>query len=180
MTTVNWDGAFSLFKTAMDIIEGREAAQGVFLSISCASGATLILDRKPGQDNQMETLFVISKNNETIPFKFSTQSVQVKENNQMVTKIIECGLGTFAKTINGYLEGINSDRHLDKYTDDYVKSLGASMNDNTQSNYSKPNYQKSGGRNYGRKPYYNNNYNQQQSFETPPNQQNMSSYQLPQ
>jgi len=190
MTTVNWDGAFALYKVAHDIINGKDAANGVFLTIPCAGGAALILERKMGTNGQMETFFVISKNNETIPFKFSTHSIQVKENNQMIDKIIETGLGTFLKTIDGYLGGINADRHLDKMTEDYVKSLETSKTEGQQSGFQTgSNYNRGSGgyqkgnwnRGGGRRPY--NNYNQgspQPSFDTSQNQQNMSTYNLPQ
>lgn len=193
MTTVNWDGAFSLYKMAHEIINGKEAANGTLLNISCAGGASLILDRKMGQNGQMETLFIISKNNASIPFKFATQQVQVKENGQMVTKIIESGLGTFLKTLDGYLTGINAERHLNKMTEDFAKSQqgqqGQTGNNPFQTGSG---YQNKGGNNNYKKPWnnnkkpYNNNNNygnqgnqQQASWENQqPQQQNMSDYNI--
>lgn len=201
MTTIDYDGAFSIYKAASDIIKGGEAAQGLLLNVPCNAGAAIILERKQGQNGQMETWLLISKNNATIPFKFNTHSYQVKENGQMVTKIIESGLGTLLKTLDGYLTGINADRHLDKLTDDYVKSIEAKGGNTFQtgSGYQKPqwnggngNYQKkpwqgnnNGG--YQKKPWQGNNNNQGQfqqnnSWENKqpnqPNQQDMSTYQI--
>lgn len=190
MTTVSFDGAFALHQIAMDIINGKEASKGVLLVIPCASGVQLILERKPNQTGQMETMFLISRNNETIPFKFSTNSYQTNENGQQVTKVVESGLGTFAKTIEGYLTGINSDRHLNKMTEDYIKSLGeGNQQFQTGSGYQpKGGYNNSGGYqkkwNNNKKPY-NQNYGggapQHQSWESQqPNTQNMSTYNIPQ
>ena len=39
----------------------------------------------------------------------------------MVVKTIETGLGVFAKTLEGYLKGVNASRHLDKFGDDLEK-----------------------------------------------------------
>lgn len=120
-TTVNYEGAFALYKTASDIVNGKEATNGAVLTIPCASGASLTLERNPGQNGQMETLFTIFKSYTSISFKFATHQTQVKENGQLVIKTIESGLGMFAKTIEGYLTGINADGHLNKFGDDLEK-----------------------------------------------------------
>jgi hypothetical protein len=68
----------------------------------------------------METFLVIIKNDVVIPFKFNTYQAQVRENGQMVTKITETGLGTFAMTIFGYLTGIGAGKHLSKLFDEEI------------------------------------------------------------
>ena len=118
-TTVNFEGAYALWKAATDIINGTVTEMN--LVIPCANDATITLERKMNQQGEYETLFMISKSNNTVAFKFTVTPIQVKENNQIVTKVMETGLGVFVKTINGYLEGINADRHLDKLTDDFAK-----------------------------------------------------------
>jgi hypothetical protein len=196
MTTVNFEGAFAIYKVCNDIIQGKEAAQGCMLPIACAGGASLTIERKPGQNGQMETWFAITKNNITIPFKFNTLQIQVKENGQMATKTVESGLGALVKTLDGYLTGINADRHLDKLTDDYVKSKegqpqqGGNNSFQTGSGYQKNNFNGGGGykkpwnNNGGYKKPWNGNNNQgaapqQNSWESrQPNQQDMSTYQI--
>jgi hypothetical protein len=59
----------------------------------------------------------IEKNNQSISFEFGTQQIQVKEHGQMVTRLIQSGLGAFAKTIEEYLTGIGTDLHLSKLLD---------------------------------------------------------------
>jgi hypothetical protein len=71
------------------------------------------------QGNQMTAYLTITQNNEAISFKFSTHEVQVRENNQTVTKIIQSGLGVFALTVYGYLIGVGADIHLNKLPEDY-------------------------------------------------------------
>lgn len=200
MTTANFDGAFALYKMALDIVNGGTAAQGGLLSVPCAGGAALILERKMGQNGQMETYLVISKNNTSIPFRFSTHQMQVSENGQMITKTIESGLGAFLKTLDGYLTGINAERHLNKLTDDFAKSKEgqqpAGNTFQTGSGYQQKPWQNNGGgfkkpwqgNNNGgyKKPWQGNNNNNnggqqppQNSWESKqPNQQNMSTYQI--
>ncbi len=181
-TTVNYEGASALDQVAEDIINGK--IQECNLPIPCASGASLNLERKLGQDGKMETIFSISKNNVTIPFKFNTIEYQTKENGQIVTKTIETGLKAFQKTIEGYLTGINADRHLDKLTDDFAKLHENNNNQQQRGGYN--NYQKKTFNNYNnnRKPYqgnnsFNQNQNQPGSNWGQNNQQPMSSYNIP-
>lgn len=181
-TTVNFEGAYALYKVAKDIIDGKY--NEISVNIPC-NGASITLERKPGQDGKIDTFFTISKNNTTIPFKFQTIQQQVKENGNVITKTIESGLGAFAKTIEGYLTGINADRHLDKLTDDYAKTQQGS---NQQNSYqSNGNYRNNGYRNNSRGNYsgykksYNNNNNQNNGRNgwNPPPAQNFNNYQLP-
>lgn len=116
-TTIDYVGAFTLYDAAINIINGKDAAQGMLLTIPCAAGVSLVFERKPGQDGLMETFIAITKNNIIIPFKFNTYQAQVLENGQMVTKITETGLGAFAMTIFGYLTGIGAGNHLSKLSD---------------------------------------------------------------
>ena len=128
-TTVNYEGAYALYHLAKDIIDGK--VKETNLSVPC-NGASLNLERKLGMNGQMETVFSISKNNVTIPFKFQTIQQQIKDGGNISSVTIECGLGAFMKTIEGYLTGINSDRHLDKLTEDYAKAQAASGQQNNQ------------------------------------------------
>ncbi len=176
-TTVNFEGAYLLWEVSKDIIDGK--INELNLTISCAAGAILVLERKLGQNGEMETIFSISKNNMGIPFKFQTSKYQTKENGQVITKTIECGLGVFMKTIEGYLTGINADRHLDKLTDDFVKLQNSQNNDsqnntgnnqqqNMYNNYKKNynNYKKPYNNQYSNQNNYSNNSNNQQDYST--------------
>lgn len=177
-TTINWDGAYTLYKFGKDIIEGNILEGNVQLA---CNNSSLVLERKVGM-NGYETLFTINKNGTSISFKFTTQVINIKENGQYITKTIESGLGAFIKTLEGYLTGINSARHLNKFTDDYIKMQSGSTNDQTKrqdlnkpqyNNYQKNKYQKN---NQWNKNNYNYNH---PSWETQnPNQQNISSYKI--
>lgn len=149
-TTVNFEGAFALYSVAKDIIDNK--VQQTSISIPC-NGASLILERKLGMNGALETVFSINKNNTTIPFKFNTIQQQVNTNGQSQTNNIEVGLGAFLKTIDGYLTGINADRHLDKLTEDFVKS---------QEETNKPNQQPNNSYQQNRKSYNKGNYNNYQ------------------
>jgi hypothetical protein len=182
-TTVSYDGAHAIYQIATDIINGKEAAKGVLLIVPCVGGTQLILERKPTMSGQMETIFTISKNGTSIPFRFPTHPYQVKENGQMVTRIVESGLGTFAKTILGYLTGVNADLHLNKMKEDYIKSLGdgnQQQDGGYKPQYSdrNPNFKKNYKRQYENRS--NSNSNQELWETSQPNTQNISAYSIQQ
>lgn len=193
-TTVNFEGAFALFNMANQLIAHPSMTGGI--DIPC-NGATLRLERR--NTNPSEVLFTITKNGTSIPFKFDSYPMSLNENGQTINRQMECGLGAFAKTVEGYLVGINADRHLDKLTEDYAKLKGGQTTNNQggaqRGNFPQNNYQRNnwnGGNNNYRKNNnggnfqrrnnnWNNNQNRnnnQQSWETKTNTQNISTYQL--
>lgn len=190
-TAIGWEPAYSIFALCHDICIGKEAAQGCLLTIPGAQNATLTLERKAAADGKMETWFSINKDNNIIQFKFQTRPYQVMENGQMVTKVREEGLGVFGDILHSYLTGTNSDRHLDKMTDDYVQSLGENAkpqqggfqtNSGYQRNNNYPprnnggNYNRNGGGQY-KKPWVP--YNQQNQNQGPPPQRQTWENQAP-
>ena len=172
-TTVNFEGAYALYRVANDIIQNK--VQQTSVSIPC-NGASLLLERKLGMNGQMETVFSITKNNMTIPFRFNTITQQINQNGQIQTQTIEVGLGAFAKTIEGYLTGINADRHLDKLTEDFAKLQEANAQQQPQqNNQQRPQY------NNNNRKRYNNNYGGNNNYQRPQqsyNQQSFSDYQI--
>ena len=116
MTTVNYAGAFGLWKSCYDIIHGN--AETLAVTIHCARNATLTLEKRaPG-----EVFLTISKDSEIISHKFASLTTKVKGVNGVETiEVIEAGLGAFMKTVDGYLVSINADGHLNKLGDDLEK-----------------------------------------------------------
>lgn len=182
-TTIDFERASALSQIADDIIDGK--VNELDLPIECLGGS-LDLHRGPAADGTIETVLTLTKNGMTIPFRFKTMTYQVKENGQTITKILECGLKAFKSTVDGYLTGINADRHLDKLTDDYIKLQEANNPQQPQqqqrnnNNYRNNNYNNGYKKNYNNNNYQNNrggwnNNNQQQQSQ----QQNMSTYTLP-
>lgn len=168
LTTVNYEGAYALYQTAKDIIDGK--VKETNLQVPC-NGASLILERKLGTNGKMETIFSITKNNVTIPFRFQTIQQQIKDGGNITTITVESGLGAFMKTIEGYLTGINADRHLDKLTEDYAK-LHPNNNGGGNNNFNRNN-------NY-RKNYNNNRPNNNRQGNWGPPAQNFNDYSIPQ
>ena len=184
-TTVNFEGAFTLWKAGTDILEGK--LQEVTVVIPCYGDASIKLERKGTGPNMYDTIFSITKAGNTVPFKFSVTPYQVKENGTMITKYLDSGLGAFVKTIEGYLTGINADRHLNKLTDDFVKIQNQKQQEGApaQSNapQQNPNYSQNNNRgNWNRNNRYRNNrYNNYQNNSNNgwnQNAQNMSNYSL--
>lgn len=184
MTTVNFEGAYALFDAAKSILDGK--VETCELTIPCSGGAYLTLKRSMGADGKYETIFSLAKNNMVVPFKFmTTDQIITDKNGAQTTKQIESGLGAFMKTIEGYLTGINADRHLDKLTEDFAASQQMRQQQ-----------QGGGWQQGGQRPQYPNNRNggqyrkqfqpgqfqpqppQQPTWQGNP-QQNMSSYNLP-
>lgn len=167
ITTVNFEGAYALWKACQDIID--EKIQTINLVIPAGSGATLTLDRKM-VNNVYETTLSIQKNGKTIEFKFNT--IQQQVNGQF--KQIESGLGAFQKTIDGYLVEINGSRHLNKLTDEYAK-LQEGNNSNQNNNYKNNNYGNNG---YQKNYQKNNGYQKNNNYQAPNQQQGFSEYKI--
>jgi uncharacterized protein DDB_G0289917 len=188
-TTVNFEGAYGLYDMANKLIQHPTMTGGV--DIPC-NGAMIRLERRTATPS--EVFFTINKNNDSISFKFTSYQTTLNENGQQTQQTIESGLGAFAKTVEGYLTGINSDRHLDKLTEDYAKLRGGNQQGGPQrGNFPQNNYQRNnnynnnyrknnnGGNFQRRNNNWNNNQNRnnnQQSWETKPNTQNISSYHI--
>jgi hypothetical protein len=119
--TVNYEGASFLYLAAMSILEGRNSEKGMRAVLPC-NKAALIFEYKSDQDNQMAAYLTIEKNNQSILFKFKTHQVQDNENGQMITRVIQSGLGAFAMMLEGYLTGIGADLHLSKLPDNFENS----------------------------------------------------------
>jgi len=118
---ITYEGAALFFITAMRIIDGRDSDKQIQAMFTRVNGATLTFEYKPDENNQMTAYLVIDKNNLVIPFRFSTHTYQVKENGQMVTKIMQSGLIAFVKVLEGYLTGVGSDNHVNKLGDEVEK-----------------------------------------------------------
>ena len=118
-TTINHEGASFFYLTAMSILNGKDSENQVEAVLSCSNNTSIILEYKPDQSNQMSAYLVISKNNQSIPFRFSIHQYRVSENGRVVTKVIQTGLGVFAGVLEGYLAGIGADGHLAKLQDEH-------------------------------------------------------------
>lgn len=193
--SVNFQNAFALYQVSKDIIDGK--IQECNFNLKETYDATVTFERKMGQSGQMETSLTLSRNNQTIPFIFEVMTSQVKINGKPQVKVVESGLGSFMKTLEGYLTGINSDRHLDKWTDAWTKYQQEQGQGQQGDGFPQQQQQQWGGQHQGggyrknyngyRKPYGGGNQggngnwqprnNRNQS--PPPQQQGMSGYQLP-
>lgn len=172
MTTINFEGAALLLKMAKDVIDGKVEGENVQVDVPCNNNVTVSMVWNRGENGQSSTQLTINKNGQTIPFRFATATYKVRQNGQVTQKIVEIGLDVFAKTLEGYLTGINADRHLDKLTEDFAKSQeanGGGQQGGYQSrnnNYPKKNY--GGGNNYPRKNYNNGGGYQNQGQNSTP------------
>jgi hypothetical protein len=132
-TTVNYEGAALLYQIAMLIIYGKYSENEIKTVLQCNNNATLTFEYKYDQNNQFVAYLTINKNNESISFKFATHTYKVKEDGQIITKVMQSGLGVFAKIIDGYLTATGADRHsdklpdLDKLTDDIGEFQGGNQ-----------------------------------------------------
>lgn len=168
VTTISYELVYALYSACKDVIEKNP--NSLLLNIPC-NGANLVFDHK-SSPNSCDTVLSINKNNTTIPFKFGIISENITVDGQSQTKIIPAELGSFMLLLEGFLTGINSERHLNKLTDDYIKSQQGGNQNNNQNNGYKNNY-KGGYKKNNYKPYNNNNN------QAPVQQQNMSTYNIP-
>lgn len=190
-TSLNYDQAYALYKTCQDILEGK--INEVNLQLQYGNASVTLTRNKNG--NFYDTMLSVNRDGRSVQFLFS----KITQTADGTTRTIDMGLGSFYMTLEGFLTGINSERHLNKLTDDYIKSVNGNFDSNNQNqnNNQQNNYQNNRGGGY-RKNYnrnYNNNYrggyrnqnyggNNQSytkpSWDMPPNaeQQNLSSYQI--
>ena len=119
--TVNFEAACYLYQVAMSIVNeiGPEKEKRALIE---RGDTTIILEYVRDQHNQLVASLTISKNNQSFSYKFAYRTYQVKEDGQVITKVMQSELGAFAKTIEGYLIGTGADRHLAKMPDGYENS----------------------------------------------------------
>lgn len=148
-TTTDYGNAAGLYMAAKEIITNSTIVQT--LPIPC-NGCTMVLDRR-NENGKLASYLIIDKNGEQIQFRFAQMVIRTSSGEE---KVIESGLMAIIKTIEGYLTGINADRHLDKLTDDFVKFQESKNNGGGGNNY-KGQYKNNGGYNKGQ--YNKSNYN---------------------
>jgi hypothetical protein len=115
-TLVNTEGATFLLLAARTILLDKKAEKGM-RAVLQYNETTLILECKPEENNQMAAYLTIEKNDESISFKFKTTPVQVQENGQTITEIIESSLEAFAKALEEYLARIEAELSPSKVPD---------------------------------------------------------------
>jgi hypothetical protein len=120
-TTVNYENASCLYKAAMSILEDIDLEKEIRAELPCYNAA-LIFEYKREQNNQMSAYLTIEKNDQSISFRFRTHQVKVKENGQVVTKVVQSGLVAFVKTLESYLTGTGISFHLNKMLNIYENS----------------------------------------------------------
>jgi len=114
------EDAYTLYAFCKGILD-KKITEGE-LSIKSFNGSVMLVQRVQ-VEGVYETLITASETDHSVKFLFATREFKKKENGNEVTERIDSQLGAFVKTIEGYLTGINSERHLNKFTDDYVASL---------------------------------------------------------
>lgn len=108
----------SFFKTNLTLNFVPYLGKDVELVFPYSNNATLIFENKLDQDNQMGAYLLINKNNGTMNFRFGTMQYRVRENGQVITTVIQSGLGAFVKTLEAYLTRIGTDLHLNKLSEE--------------------------------------------------------------
>ena len=117
-TSINYEGAALFILTAMSISDGIDSEKQIQAVLPCNNNAALIFEYKPDQNNQWGAYLTINKNNDAITFRFKTHESKVRRNGEMVTEVIQSGVGAFAMTLEGYLKGIGAANHLTKLPED--------------------------------------------------------------
>ena len=119
-TTVNAEGAKLFYQLSKSIIDGSASGKQVETVLPCKRDTSLIFEYKPESDGQMMAYLSINKEDKTIRLRFPLHYIEeVDENGQTVTKVIQRGLGTFAKVMYGYLVNKVVSHTVDKLPDKF-------------------------------------------------------------
>ena len=119
-TSVNYEGAAGLCFVASSIFMGKDAQKEIGFTLPCSNNATLKFEYKPDENNQMNAWLIINKNSQTMAFRFPIHEYKAKENGQIITKVVQTGLGSFVKLLDGYLLEIGGASHLSKLPDEVL------------------------------------------------------------
>jgi uncharacterized protein affecting Mg2+/Co2+ transport len=105
------------------------AEKEIKVMVPC-NNANLIFEYKREQDNQMAAYLVIEKNNQVIPFKFMTHTIQIRsKDGQVTTEVTQSGLHHLVKVLSGYLFCFDADLHVKKLHGYYDKDVNNSYNE---------------------------------------------------
>jgi len=114
-TTLDLEGAASFYRIAKSIIDGSGSDKQVQIVLRCKRKADLVFEYKRESDGQMVAYLAINKEDLTIPFRFPIRQYnKFDEDGQKVTKIIQSGLGAFAKALDEYLTRNGADDKSNK------------------------------------------------------------------
>lgn len=125
-TVINPEKAFALYELTKNIVDHK--IQGCKLEIDTNGGKLTFIYNGGGN----VPILTLEKNGKKIEFKFEMSQAEVMVDGKKETRYLNSMLGVFMKTLDGYLSGINSDRHLDKLTENYVASLQKDGKGNNQ------------------------------------------------
>jgi len=114
MTTTDHKTAAALFYVIRELLHGGKLSEGGTFSIPCGGSSTLALERRIGQNGQPETFLTVTKNGNSISFKFAVVQCKVAKNGQVTTEEIEGELMAFCDMLHGYLREVNAGAHLNK------------------------------------------------------------------
>jgi hypothetical protein len=165
-----------------NIIPAIAKDEDVAVTIPLANNTEIVLERRNDEFAQKRIFMTISRQGQSgpnnIPYKFEQTVLTITDTTGRNQKVFESGLLSIIYIIEGYLSGINSERHLNKLTEDFAKlqegnGNGNQTGQNGQKNYG-GGYNRGGGGNYqgggwkNNRGNYNRGGNQNQNNDTPP------------
>ena len=123
-TAIDCDGAISFYPTVKAALEGPDSKKEIMVSLPCGSNATLTFEYKSEQNGHMGAYLVISKNNQTIPFRFETHQFRVyNSEGKWVTIATQTGLRSFVKILDDYIKRSRADSQANKLPKDFNAHL---------------------------------------------------------
>jgi len=102
-TTISDESAASLYYLATKIVDDDQSNPVQYL-IQCNNQTILRFEY-----DENKAILIIEKDGERIIFEFAVHQYRVKENGQVVTKIIQAGLLAFSEVLYAYLTAIGED-----------------------------------------------------------------------
>jgi hypothetical protein len=122
-TSIKTDEAAFFCIQAARILDGKVSGEPIEAIIPCNNGTTITFEYKPDENNQMSAYLIINKNDLTIPFRFPTIEYQEKIDGQLVTTVVQTGLGIFVLILGCYITGYAANHYLDRNNEGYNEAL---------------------------------------------------------
>ena len=122
-TSIDHAGAKDFLQIIKPILDGKDPNTQITASLPCGKSASLNFEYKLEKDGHMGAYLTISKDGNTVPFKFETFKYKSYEDGEVITNVLQTGLSTFAKILEGYIASAGVDDQWNRVSEEERKPV---------------------------------------------------------